>query len=1243
MKDLTSANAFPDQVKRLKRIVKNRKKNIEEYDDFLVSLKEQKREAENANQLEDLSLNGYTDRFSQEQFNSASQLQKDNFDDSIERLKKDFEPNEVNSDVQNSQLAINQEENTMQSNLLTRITLNLRDNLADYFEEQENYYQDKSELEQRLSQKTRLLSKWNSALYSARIFGATALGAVVNLLVAIPRFKIFPFELLCGSLIMYLNENKKLMKFNDGVFRGNVSLNNKKIAPLAKKNRKELYSATKQTKEENDMQIEQNNDSSSYDNFGNDSFNDEFGSSSFNDDNNFDDNDIFSDNNSDLDLGGLSGIGNNSDSNYSSIADAFNDNEEDNFSKSNNEVKHKTHLIAEPVSKSNTPNSDFIKSLNLDCDTITPENMAESEIKFKDGKFETHIFHEQAKKIYQEFYQNRKELGKKAKTRKDIFRIFSPIISKFNKDFGEFKPVPFDSNVVKNLTYILFLTFSEISPSFRKISKNEFNPDYYIFIGNCTETALYYKFDFKLPSLISLDVFKNKLSVVERYLKKSSNDNAVEISLEQKEDGGSLKIFKVKYIEEKGNLLPAISTGDVLRFKGMKYNNQEIADNLAGTGDYRCFLGMREGEYPAIQDFGATQNTALSVIGGSGAGKTLTLVSMLLNTLLIYPPEEVGFIIMDAKSGKEWRQFKLLPHVLGYFGAKDFKDYADILEIVKAIKEVRNDFLSNKVKTDKSNYAEARIKYSKNANWDKIKMIPRLIVICDEQFALLKSLNTLDNQNKEYNRNKEKDEPKLSVSNERHYRNILADIAVTVREAGITVVGISQRSTNDAIPRDFMLGGSSMHLWLRCNDESDFLNFNSNSHYKVGNLPTGTGYFFANGSFQKGIKVNSTLTCGSPEASNEFMLLMCFLWNILQANRGYDMFDETETFGFKQLKNIKQLKNTKQLKNIPDINVVNRPTSTVEAVKKLYQGNIFAEDIGEEKMKIDIVDDVLANISEESKKRFPKDYCDLVEIKYPEKAKVLRQELSVHSTTAQEAIEREQKEQEEPKQNKYQEEFQKNLQQETPSNSRQDDNILVGEVIPDNAFISDTQLTRDGVYSNSEEQDDEELLKGEKESIQKIKDEVEKNQQTEQENQDNTESEEENNSSDETLNEEPDAEDLFNMFGKNNEDIQEDFEQSNSENIENTKDEKVKKEVPSVVEKHVGKEVPKDKQIIDDGTRDRPQNAQSIRKYCLAHHLETVSLSELRKYFSENAINTAVNNAILLSSLSDDELIFAGK
>lgn len=1177
MKDLTSATAFNTQIQQFKRVIKERMVDINDYDDFLVELREKKKEAEQENEAS-FMMNGYQDRYNQESF-EQNQIQNDNFDDTIEKLKNDFETQTTDNTI-NSQMSINADDNMMQASLLKRITLNLKDNLEEYFEEQENYYQDKKE--ERLAHKTRLIAKWNSALYSARIFGATVIGSVVNILVSIPRFKIFPVELLIGSLGMYLLENKKLAKFNDGIFCGNFKLGNQNILPLAKKNRKELYSSVNNDTS-NDTSDEESNLSSQ--------------SSSLNDDFNLDNNDDFNFGDDNFDFGndensiGLGGIDDDfnldSDNGLNRRKETSNNEKENpllsmvnansNSKNDNNDLPAQSY-VAKPVSQSN---SEFLNELNLKAKNITPDNISKSYINFEDGKYDVKRFHRQATEILENYYQNRKEIVKNMKTHRDIMRVFMPLIAKYNKDFGQFSTVSNDSNVVKNIAFALFLTFKEISTNFRNIHKDDFDPNFYIFLGNCTETALYYKVEFKLPTFISVDVFKRKLNVLSRYLRKTSNDTAVQLSIEEKEDGGALKLFKVFNIKDKGNLLPVISSGDILRFKGMKIGNQELLEELTSAGDYKCLIGMREGEYPVVQDFGASNNSAFSNIGGSGAGKTASMSGIFESSLWQYPPEEVGFLIFDPKSGQDWRVFKLFPHVLGYFDSDDIPDYGTFLSILNKVVKLRGDYMNTKVRAGTSNYYEARKKFSKNADWDRLCTVPRLIVILDEQLNLIQALDSLDTDNKikNANRDKDSDEPKLSVDNKKMYYAQINRLSAVTREEGITLVLMSQKADNEAIPKKTFETNSSMKMWMR-GSTNELLRLDKSSPYTLEGLPTGTGYFFAEGSYSKGVKVNTPLASGSPDAGMEYTKLFALVWNILQASRGIDMFEPSDAFCLNDFDSSKTKKS-----------IINRPEQVVEVAKMLYTGDIFVEKIkGEKAPKFDIVDDILKNISSTSKNKFKKEYCDLVAIKYPEKAQLLKNQMNVHSTEVSKEQSESQNENQQEVENKAQKQIRKQLESSaSTANEIKDDNIKVGagDTLTDDSFISESDEEQAGlVFGSDDGMLDEDF--------------------------DEKNFPDDENQSDK----EPTEDDLKELFNN-------------------------KKEIAKV-EKHVGKEIPKDEQIIDDGTRDRPQTVHSIYKYCVAYHKETVELNELRKYFSDNAINMSVSNGVLTNSMNPGELIFVG-
>lgn len=1264
MKDLTDKKAF-SQVKLFNNVIK-RKVDINQYDDFLADLRKQKAEAERGDDV-DMSLGSYKDQLQNEHFN-RNQIMNDNYDDAIKKIANDFNSEETQeTQGWDNSFGDNENMSTAQNNIVKRITIDLKNNLESYFQEQDAFYQDKNKQVERLMKKRKLLSEWNGLLYSSRILSGIALGSVVNLLVAIPRFKIFPIELLVVSIAKLLVDNNKLRKFHDGLFCGNPLFKTDKIKPLVSKNYKELILADKETQDEESQEEENRTISMTENNQGSNDFDfDSFDSNDNDDGFNFDDDDDafggFS--------GGLSGglTGGLLDGSNDKRGGLFDDDEPETQAQVED---NQSHYVAKPTLKSRS-NSDFLAQLNLNTnEVITQDNIAPSYISFKNKEYHSHDFHEQALDYLNSLYANRKELGKQAKTREDFCRIFAPIIAKFNDDFGQKTEIDFNDNVVNNLTFALFLTFSEINNRYRNISKQDFNPDYYLFVGNATKTALYYKIDFKLPSIITISEFQKNLHVLNRYLKKTNSDKAVQLSIETNENGGSLKVFRVKTNSEGTILLPPVSSGDILRFKGMNAgkakdgHERSLLEVMTGAGDFNSMIGVREGEYPVIQDFGASSNSNLFICADTGAGKTIAMKSILENSLWVYSPDEVGFLIFDIKSGQDWKQFRYLPHVLGYFGEDEFENYTDILQTVKAVNSARHEYMNDTVRSGMADYAKTRIKYSKNGNWEKLMTVPHLFVILDEQLDLLQELDELDVTNKMKNSNRDKDEEKLSVDNKRRYKASVGGMANKFREQGISFIFISQKADDEAIPRKAMLS-ASMSFFMLGNDNEIHRKYSSTTH-STENLPVGTGYFFARGKYPNGVKVNVSLTSGSPDASLEYTRLLAIAWNILQANRGVDMFKENVGFCTEEV----------ERKNHDMPRVVNRPTALVEIAKELYNGRIFITDDDKIHQSINIVDDILENITEDSKRRFPKEYQQLLAIKDPQLAKQEQQKAQEKQT--------ETVEEQKPQLNDYQKQLQDAYRKQIEDDSDNFADTNLGADVPadDATFTEDEVNDQIGIMEDASYIDDEidKMNQGmqndnstlednnffgnassEKETKPTIKkvsplddeENISDNEVTNDEKQDEKPKVKVS-SLEEVLNGEDDTDEEDENDNKEDNEtvIKDDTNEENNADEQLNSEETAEKQTTKIADNHIElhdedklpnikkESVSKQNRLIDDGTNDMPQTIYSIQKYCRVHHLQEVSITELNKHFSENAINSAFEQGILMRhTMKKDTAIF---
>lgn len=543
-------------------------------------------------------------------------------------------------------------------------------------------------------------------------------------------------------------------------------------------------------------------------------------------------------------------------------------------------------------------------------------------------------------------YLNRKEFSK-CHEPKDILQIFAPMIVNFNSSYAVEKQVPRDSVVFKNLVYIFSRTFSQLSPKFA--NADEHDPNFYFCIDEIKETGLFYKVKLRLPQSIDKNRFSKNSGVLNDTLKASDKD-VVDIDVEMPNDEGYIKIMRLTVNSKGSAFLPLVSTGDVLRFKGMKADgtNNGVVEQLNKPNDLSLLFGLTNAEYAKVFDIADDQNTSIAVAGFTGSGKSASTGSWLVNLLITHSPDELGIIIMDAKSGSFWENFRFAPHVLGYFGREDIEKYPTIYQILNDVYTYRQNHLNKDVRM--KNFFEARKKFKENAQWDKILTVPRLLIIGDEQLATLGELSSIDNKRANKNKNLSRND-RMFAGFVDAYNTNTGSLANVVREGGMTIMGLSQRTDMKSYPRT-LLGASSIKFIMKLQFQADAEKAAPGVPLPpVSNLPVGSGYIYANSVNLS--QLTTPLFSGDPELLEEMTRIICLAWVIIQSYKedlsrepqGYYLTAATKD-------NIKLFKEN----SIEPFNLFNRDKTYKEAKEILRTGRRvhFSPDAEENQIHIDL-------------------------------------------------------------------------------------------------------------------------------------------------------------------------------------------------------------------------------------------------------------------------------------------------
>lgn len=550
-------------------------------------------------------------------------------------------------------------------------------------------------------------------------------------------------------------------------------------------------------------------------------------------------------------------------------------------------------------------------------------------------------------------YRNRATLSKNLNRPYDILKTFAPLIANFNDDFADVKEISRNSWAFKNIAYLIGTTYNQISSTFKNASigeNAEYNPDYYFFIDKIEETGLFYKIQVRLPNCVSRDNVLKNLETMKGNLRRTDGD-VVDISTDLPNNIGSFKIFKITTSDSGSSFMPLVSTGDVLRFKNMKTTTgKNLIEQLNAPDDLNILFGLSDAENALVLDIAGSQNTSIAVAGFTGSGKSASTGSWLANLLVTHSPDELGIIILDPKKGSFWDNMKYAPHVLGCFNnMSDAEKAPALVSILKTNFAARQTHLGKDV--GMKNYYEARRYFKKHEDWERLKTVPRLLFIMDEQKDLISALKTLDDGRKQEN-NALKKEDKLYANFYDSYNTQVGALANVIREGGISIMTISQRTENNSIPRS-LLGASSIKFIMKSpfSGDVDRMLGENQSNPNMSNAPTGSGYLVANG--LNLTQLTTPLFSGEPGRLEELVRMISLAWVILYDYQ-HDISKEAPYFYLSE--SSKTHVETMKKQQIDVFNIFNRDEN-FETAKKILRGDLplhFGPDYGESNFKLDL-------------------------------------------------------------------------------------------------------------------------------------------------------------------------------------------------------------------------------------------------------------------------------------------------
>ena len=799
---------------------------------------------------------------------------------------------------------------------------------------------------------------WMGYLYSYKVSGVSSIASGILTALKVKFLFFVPsYFILIPSLASLAYISSKLKQFNDGPLVGNI-LGKDNNVKLALKMRKEEKEAEKKAKENNNNNGNRNNRISRRPGMGQNSDDErrrrleerrkrlakiraQQKSHNYDEDEEYDEDEATESKESNNNH-----VNNDTKDNHknnNAISEGISDNRKVNNNHENISAQ------SNPADQDNLSLSDEEKIKKLTSELLEPKDnpndefeIPRSKINLKD-KDAMYAFED---KFLNWVYLNRAKFAQYHDP-KDILQIFAPMIANFNKSYANEEVVDRDSDEFKNLVCILSQTFSQIDTKFA--NADEHDPAFYFCVDEVKKTGLFYKLKIRLPQTIKKDYFVHNQSVLIDTLK-SSNKDVVNINVEMPNNEGYIKIFRITTNSKGSAFLPLVSIGDVLRFKGMKADGttRGVVEQMNKPNDLSLLFGLTNAEYAKVFDIADDQNTSIAVAGFTGSGKSASTGSWLDNLLISHSPDELGIIIMDAKSGSFWENFKFAPHVLGYFGREDIEKYPLIYKVLNDVYTYRQNHLNKDVRM--KNFFEARVKFKKNAQWDKILTVPRLLIVGDEQLATLSELTNIDNTRTNKNKTLSRDEKMFAGFNDM-YNTQTGSLSNVVREGGMTIMGLSQRTDMKSYPRT-LLGASSIKFIMKLQFQADAEKMAPGIDLPdVSNLPVGSGYIYANGVNLS--QLTTPLFSGDPELLEEMTRIIGLAWIIIQSykedlNRepqGYYLTAATK-------KNVKMFKDD----SVEPFNLFNRDKIYSEAKEILRTGQRvhFSPDAKEGIIHIDL-------------------------------------------------------------------------------------------------------------------------------------------------------------------------------------------------------------------------------------------------------------------------------------------------
>lgn len=409
------------------------------------------------------------------------------------------------------------------------------------------------------------------------------------------------------------------------------------------------------------------------------------------------------------------------------------------------------------------------------------------------------------------FKRNSKYTGQgyKAISRGDIMNSMSGyLVSNFD-NFGAWKEVNERSTVYMNISFTLFLALEKMHNRFSKGSRNEDGVIEYgkMYVRDVKENTMMYKVFVELPEYFKLrDINRNREELT-NVLKSSEDDTDTGFLVSTYRQGFVFKLYKP--------VRQLISLGDIIRYRDEDRGVSTLDEYLDDGIGLPVLLGIKNNEYPVVVDY--EDNTSGVIVGGSGSGKSWATFLILENFVIANDYHSLNMIIYDKKAAPFWRNYAMLPHVLGYHS--DVDKLLDICNEVYAEIGRRKEVLN---KMNVESVAGLRKKHYRNKEYEKLRDMPLLLFIVDEITSTMMELQTT---------NKE-----LYDS----IKGVMTQISAEGRSLGVRMVVIGQRSIDTSVPKGVM-ANASFKLGMKMDTQSDYNAMGMEEDIKNFGIPSGAG------------------------------------------------------------------------------------------------------------------------------------------------------------------------------------------------------------------------------------------------------------------------------------------------------------------------------------------------------------------------------------------------------------------